>query len=318
MFAIEKKSEQGFQKIILKDGTNNASAEIIPFCGAVLHAFNISVDGTVLNVIDNYASADDFASNVTSGGFKSCKLSPFVCRLKNATYSFGGNEYKVSKFFLGKNGHHGLLYDGIFKVIDEKVDEKGVSVKLLHEYRIADEGYPFEYDCVVTYTLSAGNTLTITSEVINRSGKAMPVQDGWHPYFTFGGSVNELFLQFKSESIVEFDAELIPTGNLLPFQEFSSLKQIEKTSFDNCYQLDFSKNQPLCVLRDNNRKLQLEIHPDASYPYLQIYIPDHRKSIAIENLSGAPDAFNNGLGLIKLDADTSISFTTVYKLAFIN
>ena len=59
--------------------------------------------------------------------------------------------------------------------------------------------------------------------------------------------------------------------------------------------------QPLCVLK-SFKKIELEILPEKSYPYLQIYIPPHRNSIAIENLSGAPDGFNNEMGVTTLES----------------
>jgi len=55
-----------------------------------------------------------------------------------------------------------------------------------------------------------------------------------------------------------------------------------------------------------------------SYPYLQIYTPPHRRSIAIENISGVPDAFNNGMGFITLEPDQSAIFKTTYKIKLLN
>jgi aldose 1-epimerase len=60
--------------------------------------------------------------------------------------------------------------------------------------------------------------------------------------------------------------------------------------------------------------VQVEIYPETSYPYLQIFIPNHRKSIAIENLSAAPDAFNNGIGLKVLAPGESASYTTKFVI----
>ena len=68
------------------------------------------------------------------------------------------------------------------------------------------------------------------------------------------------------------------------------------------------------VLRDAALKLQVEIMPDKSYPFLQVYIPDDRQSIALENLSAAPDCFNNGIGLQTLNPGEEISFYTTYRL----
>jgi aldose 1-epimerase len=52
-----------------------------------------------------------------------------------------------------------------------------------------------------------------------------------------------------------------------------------------------------------------------NYPYLQVYTPDHRRSIAIENLSSPPDSFNNLMGLITLGPEDSATFHLQYKLA---
>jgi aldose 1-epimerase len=75
--------------------------------------------------------------------------------------------------------------------------------------------------------------------------------------------------------------------------------------------------QPLCVLRNPRKKIEVEFHPEKSYPYLQIYIPPHRKSIAIENISGAPDAFNNGMGFTTLEPGGSVSFKTTYRITYL-
>jgi aldose 1-epimerase len=64
----------------------------------------------------------------------------------------------------------------------------------------------------------------------------------------------------------------------------------------------------------STKKVQIEFHPERSYPYLQIYTPDHRKSIAIENLSAAPDAFNNGMGLKVLSPNEAVTFTTKFVI----
>ena len=115
--------------------------------------------------------------------------------------------------------------------------------------------------------------------------------------------------------MVVFDDRLLPTGKRLPFQEFSQLQKIADTKLDNSFVVSTeSDSMPACVLRNSTDSLQLSIYPDASYPYLQIFTPDHRNSIAIENLSSLPDAFNNGIGLIVLAPSQSTIFTTRFVI----
>lgn len=318
MFSVTAKNEDGFDKIVLCDEQSKTTAELIPACGAILHSFSVLHNGNRLNVIDNYSSAKVFENNVARLGFKSCKLSPFACRIYNARYKFAGQEYQVEKYTDKGHALHGLLYDAVFKITAQEADETKASVRMLYEYRGWDMGYPFKYDCVIKYTLSSNNNLEIITELINKDSGLIPVQDGWHPYFCFGGGIDELQLEFQTKEKLEFNEALIPTGELEKYEEFSSLRKIENTVFDNCYTVNFHECQPLCVLRDTSKKLQLEIYPGEAYPYLNIYTPTHRKSIAIENLSAAPDAFNNGMGLIILSQGKSAVFKTAYRITALN
>ena len=317
MFSISKIKENGFEKVILKDDHTKTFAIIIPSCGAILHEFAVINNNELINVIESYHSVDDFTANVESKGFLGAKLSPFVCRLHHGKYNFGERKYTIEKFYLEKNAIHGILYDKIFTITGETANEIHASITMKYEYKGEDAGYPFNYDCIVTWTLENDHKLSVTTECINNDPGLIPMQDGWHPYFNLGDTVDDLQLEFQSKEMVEFNSELLPTQNLIPYVEFNSLKKIDDTFFDNCFTLNMDACQPLCVLRNPAKKIEVEISPDKSYPYLQIYIPPHRKSIAIENLSGAPDAFNNGMGFKTLESGESIQFNTTYKIKLI-
>ena len=314
MFSIKQTNASGFDKIILTDTISGTVVEVIPSCGAVLHAFNVKYEGDFLNVIDNYDSLEDFKKNVSSKGFKSCKLSPFACRIKNASYVFADQKFTIEKFLLGESALHGLLYDVPFEEVGQHITDEHAGVSLLYQYKGTEAGYPFHYDCIITYLLQANNLLTISTDIINKDERAIPIQDGWHPYFTFGGKINDLLLEFQSLETIIFDDAMIPTGEKKPYAAFGSLKAIGESTFDNCFSINFAECQPMCVLRDKTKKLQLEIRPDKSYPYLQIYTPDHRNSIAIENLSAVPDTYNNGIGLTILLPKEKANFTTSYNI----
>lgn len=314
MFSIKNKIKNRFDIVVLEDDDNGTIVEVIPACGGILHAFAVMHKKKLLNIVDGYASKNEFDTAMEAGGFKSAKLSPFVCRLNAGKYNYGEKNYTVERYFLGPNAIHGLIYDAPYKIIHQQADEEKALLKLLHSYMGSDAGYPFFYDCEVVYELKINNSLTITTTIVNKDAGMIPVCDGWHPYFGFGGNINDCQLEFQSKEILEFDEALIPTGKLIPYQEFGSLKKIENVFLDNCFTVNFAECQPLLVFRDTLQKIQLEIYPDKSYPYLQLYTPPHRKSIAIENLSAAPDAFNNGIGLISLPAGEQVRFTTTYQI----
>jgi aldose 1-epimerase len=319
MFSVSTRDEEGFQLILLSDDSSGTRVEVIPACGAILHSFSVWHQYKLKNIIDHYSSKKEFDTEMEAKGFKGAKLSPFVCRMKEGKYHHEEKEYTIDKFYLGADAIHGLLYDAPFEVTHQQADKGKAVVELMYSYKGTDAGYPFLFDCKIIYELRKNNHLTLTTSIINRDEKLIPVCDGWHPYFTFGGKIDECLLEFQSKEILEFDESLIPTGQLIPYTEFGTLKKIGTTHFDNCFTVNFADpiaigSQPKLILRDAEQNLQLEIKLEQSYPYLQIYIPSHRQSIAIENLSAAPDAFNNGIGLISLSPGEESVFRTTYTI----
>ena len=314
MFSIQSNHKNEFQLLVLIDNIAQTMVEIIPSCGAILHGFTVMHDGAPLNIVDHYENKAATDYSFESGGFKSAKLSPYVCRMKNGQYRFAEQDYKSEGFYLGDHAIHGLIYKQPFVVIEQGADAEKAFVKMRYQYRKLDSGYPFNYDCEITYQLSSGNQLQISTCIFNKDSGHIPVTDGWHPYFSFGSSINNCMLEFQSTAQLEFDADLLPTGKQHRYEAFGSLKYIGDQFFDNCFVVNFAECQPMLVFRDPAQKIQLEIRPDTSYPYLQLYTPPHRNSIAIENLSAAPDAFNNGMGLITLPAGESTSFSTQYSI----
>lgn len=312
MFDISGKLENGFEKILLKNDQDNCTIEIVPSCGAMLHAFIVKDGRGEINLIDSYSSKKEYEESAESAGFKGLKLSPFPCRINKGSYTINGTAYQ---FQPNRSGVvlHGFLYNKSFTIIKEHADKTGAQLVLQYDYAGDIPGFPFPYTCTVTYTLEKGNTLTISTVVKNTGAFSMPIADGWHPYFTFGGKVNDLLLEFRSEEMLEF-INLIPTGKTIPFRDFVQPAVINGREIDNSFMLDFSQPQPMCILRDPVSNLQLEIYPQKEYPYLQIYIPPHRRSIAIENLSAPPDAFNNGIGLLTIEPGGHADFSTTYKV----
>ncbi|HSC53808.1 MAG TPA: aldose 1-epimerase [Phnomibacter sp.] len=299
-------------KIILSSGTS--TAEIWPAQGAILNSWKVNLDGELLDVIDGYTDADDFSVNAESKGFRSCKLSPYVCRLNKGEYSYDGRQYHIGKFDLNGSSIHGLLYDVPFEVLKHEANDHLAMAIVAYQYTGTDKGYPYVYEAVVTYTL-INNKITIGTQITNRHHGTIPLADGWHPYFKLGGTVNDWTLQMASKTMVEFNDALIPTGALQNDERFTNGQVLGATKLDNCFLLEkLMGDQPACTLKHEKAGAQLSIFANSHYPYLQVYTPPHRQSIAIENLSAAPDAFNNKMGLILLEAGESIGFSCTYAI----
>lgn len=295
------------QNVILQNATHRAE---IYLYGGLLNRFEIKYQpDTWFNAIAAYTHPDDAQANITNG-FHSAKLSPYACRLQNAKYEFSGHTYHCSKHILNNHAIHGLIYDAHYTIEQYDFSEQYAWCVICTHYTNYDKGFPFHYELKVKYLLQ-NDSLSITTQVTNTDTQAFPLVDGWHPYFTLGGKVDDWYLQINSYQQLEFNQDLLPTGKILSNDTFQTARKLSHIDLDNCFILN-NHTQPACTLYNNT--LQLKIFAEASYPYLQIYIPDNRDCIAIENLSGAPNSFNNGMGLIILESGMTQTFTTQYTL----
>jgi aldose 1-epimerase len=295
----------------LEDTVQDIRVDIVPSAGAILNAWWVGGQ----NIVDGYEGREDFQNRVHAG-FRSAKLLPFVCRLHKATYRWQEQEYRLDKFLLNGSALHGIVYDQAFSVMAETQDESGCSVEMEYQYAGEHPGYPFPFSCKVRYVLREAGILEITTWLANAdsASSAIPMVDGWHPYFTLGGVADHWWLKISTDQMMEYDEALIPTGRYLRDSTFTEGALIGDIRLDNGFLLS-DKPGPFCTLKNLETGLAVTFLQQVNYPFLQLYIPDHRKSIAIENLSGAPDAFNNGIGLIALAPGMSRTFQTVIKAA---
>ncbi len=312
-FQVKAFEENGITGIRLSELSTGTCADVLPAHGMLLHAFRIPDNGSMFNIIDNYASAEELDAFINLS-YKSCKLSPFACRIPGGKYSVNGKKYEVQKKFYDGSAIHGLLANRKFEVIDEAINKESATVTGRYEYKNEDPGYPFHYKCEVTYTLKQDQNLAVSTTVTNLGDDAIPMADGWHPYFQLGSKVDNCVLQFNSSTMLEFDERLVPTGNKTAFTKFRQPAIIGSIQLDNCFELQVNGEIPCCTLKEPGGRT-LSIFSDRQYPYLQIYIPDHRKSIALENLSGAPDCFNNKMGLLMIKPGHTESFNVRYHMA---
>jgi aldose 1-epimerase len=110
--------------------------------------------------------------------------------------------------------------------------------------------------------------------------------------------------------MLEYDPQLIPTGKFVTLSTIYPRRKIGDMHLDNGYLLR-ENISPLCTL--TNGHLKVEFLSVKNYPYLQLYTPPSRDSLSIENLSAAPDAFNNGLGLAILEPGQKVDFEVQMK-----
>jgi aldose 1-epimerase len=314
-FTITQEKDEDLDLLQITDLTSGIQLRVLPDSGAILHEFSIPLGNRRIQVINSYDNQKDLEKNRLIS-YKSAKLSPFVCRIAEGKYSFAGREYEFPNKFAGGSAIHGIISDKPFQLLEKKAEEDQAFLLFSYEYKEEDPGYPFHYLIHVRYRLKKNGKLYLETTVKNLSPFPIPIADGWHPYFSLEGRVNDWLLSFRSFKNVVFDEKLIPTGQIRETSEFYSPRKIGTEFFDHCFLLEPDTEKPAAILKNPENGLRISFFPDNTYPYLQIYTPDDRKSIAIENLSSAPDSYNNGMGLLILAPGDSQSFSVLYQLEF--
>ncbi len=307
MYTIKQLPFGNAHKIILKNEETGEFASILPEYGANLHELHLEKGGKLFSVLDGVQTEDEAKKNE---GYKSSKLFPFPNRLNQAKYAFNNREYQLPVNWPAE-GHaiHGLFDKVAFQIIDQEENEEHAKLILAFDYEGDIEGYPFPCTIRVGYTLH--NLGLACATAVDNIGEAeMPVGDGWHPYFTLGESIDDCLLTFPACERIVVDEKMIPTGELEPYNAFEHPQSLQGVEFDTGFKLLEDEVFVEVDLYSPKQDVTLKITQSTGenqYNYLQIYTPPHRQTIAIEPMSCATDAFNNGWGVIRLKAGDTFS-----------
>ena len=283
----------------LRHTKHDISFSIIPELGSCLNTFTINgqeilVAATTLKEIED----------LTIDAFAGAQLFPYPNRIKDGKYKVGCETYQLPKNDTTyDNSLHGLTYNKPFQVIN--IDENKGNINLKYEYNCDDAGYPFHVIIENSFQLSE-NSLSITTTLENKSLKTIPIGHGWHPYFKMDKGVDNVYLQIPTTELYSLDQHMIPTGKTKYYDLFSKSSKIASTKFDHCFKI---KNNSVFTAQLINPEKNLTISLlTEGYPYLQVYIPPQRDSIALEPQTSIPDAFNNKIGAIDLKSNQKVNF----------
>ena len=303
-FEIQISSLDHFELITLKE-SNTGNSISISTRGGLINEWLIEGSRSIIN-------GNDFSNgwgNFEMNGFKSGKMSPFSCRLENGTFTHLDQIYTIEKFYLGEHALHGILYDAVYTIASTKINDDSASAILEYKYNGTDHGYPFPYSIQLEWLLQTNHLVSVKTTIINHHNQPIPIMDGWHPYFSLSAKVNDYKLQFKNKGKIEYNQNLLPTGKIKEDNRFNESTQISNLHLDDCWLID--DQSPSCTIQYEKEKII--ITPICNYPYLQVYTPDDRKSIAIENLSAVPNCFNNKMGLHIMKPHESWVLATSYQ-----
>lgn len=312
MFIIE---EEPFGSLTLYKMLNQDTDEyvsILPGYGAIIQQLVLATASErLIEVIDGYDTSEQLL-NAKPGAVKGNLLFPFPNRVNEGKYVFGGEKYQLPINEITR-GHalHGLLYQADFEVVAQGASATGAFLILEYESDGKAEGYPFKYLLDLDFRLN-DEGFSCKVVVQNLEEKEIPVGFGYHPSFKLGGRIDEMLLKLPIHSQVALDSRMIPTGEELPSDKCLEFSRIEGDSFNHTFHVDEENALAVTQLYDPKQNVSLVVWQHTGpnqFNYLQVYTPASRESIAIEPMTCAPDAFNNGKGLILLQPDETIEAT---------
>ena len=301
MFSIFTKPLGTQLEYYLQNNETGEFAAILPGYGATLNRCTLrNSHGTMLEVIDGCDTQEQLLSE-GAAMYKGCVLFPFPNRVKDGKYSMGGNEFQIPVNHPSE-GHalHMMLYNKPFKVISHEVDEFSASLIVRYDYAASETWYPFHFNLWVEFRLHATGGLLCAMNVQNTGIRTLPCGMGYHPYFRTGSPLDKLKLKLKSVEGLEHDGRNIPTTGRSLFTRFHKLNSLENVTIDNTYTLNERNVITETILSDPAQNYNIHVWQECGtreFSYVQVYTPPQRQSIAIEPMTCAPDAVNNGNGL---------------------
>jgi aldose 1-epimerase len=259
--------------------------------------------------IDGRAIVDGYAADRIPSGGRGQVLIPWPNRIADGRYEWDG---KVLQLDLSEpsvsNAIHGLTR-WVNWIARERSPSRVVMTLVLHP----SPGYPFALAVDITYELGEEG-LSVTTRTTNIGGDACPYGVGFHPYLSAPGSelidVCELELP-AATSLVANDRSIPRSSEPVdgtPY-DFRTSRPIGNLVLDTCF-ADVGRDS------DGIARIVLSGPPgggattlwlDAAYPYLMAYsgdtlpVAERRRGLAVEPMSCAPNAFQSGDGLARLE-----------------
>jgi aldose 1-epimerase len=226
-------------------------------------------------------------------------LVPWPNRIRDGRYRLDGREHRLPLNEPERgNAIHGLVRWSSWAVADRSADRIALE-HVLHP----QPGYPFTLELRVEYTLG-GDGLSVRTTATNAGAEPCPYGAGAHPYLAVV-SVDGAVLELPAEEVLESDERGIPIGSTRVDGELDFLtpRAVGAVQLDHCF---------TALRRDEDGLARVHVDgttlwADERYPYLMVFTGDalpaveRRRSIAVEPMTCAPNAFVSGDGLVVLE-----------------
>ncbi|WP_035768875.1 aldose 1-epimerase family protein [Arthrobacter castelli] len=227
-------------------------------------------------------------------------LAPWPNRVADGQWTFEGRQQQLDITEVDRNNAiHGLLRNAGYQLVEHARSKVVLAATIFPQH-----GYPFHAEHQATYELDGDQALTVTQQLVNRSGVDIPFAVGAHPYLRIGDIPSEeLTLTINAGTRLATNDRLIPTGTE-PVAGSFDLREGRKVAdldLDTCF-TDLAFDDGRCshtLSADDGRTVTLWM--DEEFAYTQVFVtdqfPGRAKAVAMEPMTAPADAFNSGDGL---------------------
>jgi aldose 1-epimerase len=261
-----------------------------------------------------------YPEHEVSWAFQGSILLPWPNRVRDGRYTFDGVDYQLPLTEpVRHNAIHGLVAWQQWSLLDHSAASVALRCRTY-----PSPGYPFLLDTVVRYELlEAGLEVTTTS--LNAGDAACPYALGFHPYVSagrgastsHGAAVDDCTLVIGASRRLLLDDRLNPVGSE-PVDgtdsDFRAARSLRGRFLDDCFTdvLPDSAGRSWAHLASPDGNV-VDVWADSSFAFWQVYSADAlpepltRRSLAIEPMTAAPNAFQSGDGLRRLEPGESLT-----------
>jgi aldose 1-epimerase len=251
---------------------------------------------------------DPYPLEAMCDGAHGAVLAPWPNRLADGRYRFDGIDYQVALTEPSRhNAIHGFLRWRAWRASERKLDRVVMRTQL-HPH----EGYPFALEVSVAYELGDGG-LTVSLSATNIGERPCPYGSGQHPYLSPGsGLIDECVLELPAATRILTDQERkLPIGRALvegTSLDFRSPRRLDAEQIDSAF-TDLDRGEDglarARLLAPDGACVELWV--DERHEMLELYTGDdlsparRRRGLGVEPMTCAPNAFQSGEGLVRLE-----------------
>lgn len=200
----------------------NITMQVTNFGARVVSLWTPDKEGRMADIVLGYENIDRYVNN-TGERFLGAVVGRVANRIGAGKFTLNGVEYTTPQNNNGQTLHGGEK--GVDMVVWDVVEVKPESIVLHYLAADGEDGFPGNLDITMTYTLTENDEFRVDYKATTDA--ATVVNLSHHSFFNLkgeaGGTITDHILTINADYITPVDANLIPTGELMP---------VEGTPFD--------------------------------------------------------------------------------------